>query len=115
MADPGNDRGPLQTLALAGLGAVALAAGRADELADEIARRLGMDREEVRAALADIAESWRREAGRVGEQTSSAASRVAEELGIASRDAVDDLALRVAQLEHRLKLLERSPAADAEQ
>jgi polyhydroxyalkanoate synthesis regulator phasin len=108
MADRGNDRGPLETLALAGLGALSLAANRADELADEIARRLGMERDEVRAALADILESWRREAGRVGEQTSSTASRVAEELGIASREAVDDLALRVAQLEHRLKLLERS-------
>lgn len=109
MADPADDRRPLETLALAGLGAVALAAARADDLADEIAGRLGVDRDEVRAALADILESWRREAGRVGEQTSSAISRVAEELGLASRDVVDDLALRVAQLEHRLKLLERSP------
>lgn len=106
MADPADERGPLETLALAGLGALTLAASRADTLADEIAGRLGMDRDEVRAALADILESWRREAGRVGEQTSTAASRVAEELGIASREAVDELALRVAQLEHRLRLLE---------
>jgi len=108
MADPGNDRGTLETLALAGLGAVALAAGRADELADELAGRLGIERDEVREALKDVLESWRREAGRVGERTSDAASKVAEELGVASREAVDDLALRVAQLEHRLKLLERS-------
>jgi polyhydroxyalkanoate synthesis regulator phasin len=108
MEDPGNDRGPLETLALAGLGALSLAANRADDLADEIAARLGMDRDEVRAAVRDVLQSWRREAGRVGEQTSGAASRAAEELGIASRDAVDDLALRVAQLEHRLKLLERA-------
>ena len=108
MADPGNDRGTLETLVLAGLGAVALAAGRADELADELAGRLGIERDEVREALKDVLESWRREAGRVGERTSDAASKVAEELGVASREAVDDLALRVAQLEHRLKLLERS-------
>jgi polyhydroxyalkanoate synthesis regulator phasin len=108
MADPADGRNPLETLALAGLGAFALAAGRADTLADEIAGRLGLDRDEVRAALADILEGWRREAGRVGEQTSSAASRVAEELGVATRETVDDLALRVAQLEHRLKLLERA-------
>jgi polyhydroxyalkanoate synthesis regulator phasin len=108
MADPGNDRGTLETLALAGLGAVALAAGRADELADELAGRLGIERDEVREALKDVLESWRREAGRVGERTSDAASKVAEELGVASRGAVDGLALRVAQLEHRLKLLERS-------
>ena len=108
MADPGNDRGTLETLALAGLGAAALAAGRADELADELAGRLGIERDEVREALKDVLESWRREVGRVGERTSDAASKVAEELGVASREAVDDLALRVAQLEHRLKLLERS-------
>ena len=108
MGAQGNERGALETLALAGLGAVALAAGRADELADEIAARLGVERDDVRAALSDVAESWRREAGRVGEQTSGAASKLAEELGIASREAVDDLSLRVAQLEHRLKLLEHS-------
>lgn len=108
MADPASDRGPLETLALAGLGAVALAAGRADELADALAARLGIERDEVRAALRDVLESWRREAGRVGERTSDAATKVAEELGVASREAVDDLTLRVAQLEHRLKLLERS-------
>jgi polyhydroxyalkanoate synthesis regulator phasin len=107
MAEPDKDRGPLETLTLAGIGALALAAGRADDLADELANRLGMDRDEVRAALADALESWRREARRIGEHTGDAASRFAEEIGIASRDAVDELELRVAQLEHRLKLLER--------
>jgi polyhydroxyalkanoate synthesis regulator phasin len=66
-----------------------------------------VEQEEVRAAVADVLASWRREAGRLGERTSDAASSIAEELGLASRDAVDDLSLRVAQLEHRLKLLER--------
>jgi hypothetical protein len=40
------------------------------------------------------------------------AARAASELGAASRDAVSDLELRVAQIEHRLKLLEReSPSS----
>lgn len=108
MAERDNARGTLETLSLAGIGALALAAERADELADEIAGRLGVERDDVRAALTDVFESWRREAGRLAEHTSDAASRMAEELGVASRDAVDDLALRVAQLEHRLKLLERA-------
>jgi len=107
MAEPDKDRGPLETLTLAGIGALALAAGRADDLADELANRLGMDRDEVRAALADALQSWRREARRIGEHTGDAASRFAEELGIALRETVDELELRVAQLEHRLKLLER--------
>jgi polyhydroxyalkanoate synthesis regulator phasin len=108
MAGRDNSRGPLETFALAGLGAIALAAERADELADEISSRLGLERDDVRGAVGDVFESWRREAGRLGEQTSDAAAQIAEELGIASREVVDDLALRVAQLEHRLKLLERS-------
>jgi polyhydroxyalkanoate synthesis regulator phasin len=108
MAERDNHRGPLETLGLAGIGALALAAERADDLAGELASRLGLERDEVGNAVADVLESWRREAGRVGEHASDAASRVAEELGVASRDAVDELALRVAQLEHRLKLLERS-------
>jgi len=108
MAGPASDRGPLETLTLAGLGAVALAAERADRLADEIAGRLGVERDEVRAAIADVLESWRREAVRLGDTTGSTASRVATELGVASREVVEELELRVAQIEHRLRLLERA-------
>ncbi|HET9462075.1 MAG TPA: Clp protease N-terminal domain-containing protein [Gaiellaceae bacterium] len=108
MADPASDRNPLETLTLAGLGAVALAAERADRLAAEIATRFGVDRDQVRAAITDVFESWRREAGRLGDSTGSTASRVASELGVASKDTVDELELRVAQLEHRLRLLERA-------
>ena len=56
--------------------------------------------------VVDVLESWRRELRRVGESSSSTAARVGAELGIASRDALDELELRVAQLEHRLRLLE---------
>ena len=104
-----RERGPLETLTLAGLGALALAAQRGDDLADELARRVGVERDEMRAALADALESWRREARRLGESTGDAAARFGAELGIASRDAVEELELRVAQLEHRLKLIERAP------
>jgi polyhydroxyalkanoate synthesis regulator phasin len=102
-----DDRHPLETLTLAGLGAFALAARRGDELADELAKRVGVERDELRAALADVLASWRREAQRLGDTTGEAASRLGAELGVASRDAVEALELRVAQLEHRLKLLER--------
>jgi len=108
MAERGSPRGPLESFALAGIGALALAAERADDLADELSQRLGVDRDEVRGALGDAIESWRREANRIGESSGSAASRFATEVGIASREAVEALELRVAQLEHRLKLLETS-------
>jgi polyhydroxyalkanoate synthesis regulator phasin len=107
MAEPASDRGPLETLSLAGIGAIALVAQHADELAAEIGARLGVERNEVRSAISDVLDSWRREASRLGESGGSVAARVSSELGAASRDAVSELELRVAQIEHRLRLLER--------
>ena len=109
MAEPGSDRGSLETLAFAGIGAVALVAQHAEELAAEIGDRLGVERDEVRAVIGDVLDSWRREASRLGESGGSFAAKAASELGTASKDSVDDLSLRVAQLEHRVKLLERDP------
>jgi polyhydroxyalkanoate synthesis regulator phasin len=106
-----SDRGPFQTLTLAGFGALALAARRADELADELARNLGVERDDMRQALSDALQGWRREARRVGDSTSDAAWRLAEDVGVATQESVRDLELRVAQLEHRLKLLERGEGA----
>lgn len=107
MAEPVSDRGALETLGLAGIGAIALVATRADELATEIGTRLGVERDEVRGVIGDVLDSWRREAERLGETGGNVAARAASELGAASREAVDELALRVAQLEHRVRLLER--------
>jgi polyhydroxyalkanoate synthesis regulator phasin len=106
-AVPANERGPVETVTLAGIGAIALVAQHADELASEIAARVGVERDEVRSVIADVLDSWRREAARLGESGGSMAAKAASELGAASRDAVSDLELRVAQIEHRLKLLER--------
>ena len=49
----------------------------------------------------------------VGDSAGDAASSVIADLGIASRDAVSELELRVAQLEHRLKLARARPVAAA--
>ena len=107
MAERASSRGTLETLALAGIGALALAGSRTDEIVEDLAKRLGMDPGELRDALADALGSARREAGRLGDSASEAASRVTEELGVATSDTVRELELRVAQLEHRLRLLER--------
>jgi polyhydroxyalkanoate synthesis regulator phasin len=105
-ARPDSDRSPLETLALAGLGALALGVRRLDEVSEELAGRVGVDPDDMRSALADTLASWRREARRVGDSTTDAAAKLTEELGMARTDAVRELELRVAQLEHRLKLLE---------
>ncbi|HEU5206237.1 MAG TPA: hypothetical protein VFT94_01390 [Gaiellaceae bacterium] len=104
---PASERNPVETVTLAGIGAIALVAQHADELASEIATRIGVERDEVRSVIADVLDSWRREAARLGESGGSMAAKAASELGAASRDAVSELELRVAQIEHRLKLLER--------
>jgi polyhydroxyalkanoate synthesis regulator phasin len=107
MAEPADGRGSVETLFLAGIGTLARFAERADELADVVAERLGVDRDEVRAAFADVIDSWRREAERLGEHAQGAPARVASDVGLATRNALTELELRVARVEHRLKLLER--------
>jgi polyhydroxyalkanoate synthesis regulator phasin len=107
MAERASSRGPLETLLLAGIGALALAGRRTDDVLEELARRMGVDPGELRTALSDALGSSRREASRLGETASDAASRIAEELGVVASETVRELELRVAQLEHRLRLLER--------
>ena len=101
----------LRKLFLALVGAVALTAERADELADELAERGGMRRDEVRAWIDDVRNRWRGDAVRVGERAGASLQSVLHELGLVTRDEWGELELRVAQLEHRLRLLEGRPRA----
>jgi polyhydroxyalkanoate synthesis regulator phasin len=95
-------------LALAAVGVAALTADRIDTLAEVIAARGNVASvEEVRELLREQVESWREEAARVGGQAASRVSALARELGLVTREEADELELRVAQLEHRLHLLER--------
>jgi polyhydroxyalkanoate synthesis regulator phasin len=110
MAAPANGlREQAEKLLLAAVGAVALTTERIDELGDELASKAGIRREEATALVREVADGWRREAGRLGERTNDAAQRLVKELGLVTQDEVEDLELRLAQLEHRLKLLEKRP------
>jgi polyhydroxyalkanoate synthesis regulator phasin len=100
---------PLKRLALAFVGAVALTAERADELADSLAERGGMGRDEVRGWIDEATTRWRGDAVRVGERAGATLQGALRELGLVTRDEWDDLELRVAQLEHRLRLVESRP------
>jgi polyhydroxyalkanoate synthesis regulator phasin len=99
----------LRRLALAFVGAVALTAERADELADALAERGGMSRDEVRGWIDDATRRWRGDAVRVGERAGATLNGALRELGLVTREEWDDLELRVAQLEHRLQLVESRP------
>ena len=102
---------PVSELLFAGLGVASLGAEVADELADDLARRMGLDRDAMRSAVRDTFAAWRAEAEQLGARRDDVVDRSLEKAGIARREAIDDLELRVAQLEHRLRLLEDDRAA----
>ena len=96
---------------LALVGVVALTAERADELAETLAQRGGMTKEEVRTWIDESTARWRGDASRVGERAGATLHNALRDLGLVTRDEWDELELRVAQLEHRLRLLEDQPRA----
>ena len=85
---------------------MALTSERADALAEEVAARSGMGRSEARALVEELAGRWRSEGVRLGERTGAGLSGLVRELGLVTRVELEELELRVAQLEHRLRLLE---------
>jgi polyhydroxyalkanoate synthesis regulator phasin len=69
---------------------------------------LGPRLDELRSLADDLTSRWRGDAVRVGEGSRRRIQDVARELGLVTREEYDELELRVAQLEHRLRLLEDS-------
>jgi polyhydroxyalkanoate synthesis regulator phasin len=113
----GDLRETAERLGLAAIGAVALTADRVEELTDELAERGGMRRDEARATIEDVMSRWRGEAVRVGERAGAGLEGFFQQLGLVTRDDFEELELRLAQVEHRLRLLEGGPRAvpDAQQ
>ena len=110
MAEPADENGSLrelaERLALASVGAAALTGDRVEELVDALAERGNVRRDEARQAVEDLRARWRGDRVRLAERAGSGLAGVFRELGLVSRDELDELELRVAQLEHRLRLLE---------
>jgi len=107
--DVGAASGALRQVGLALVGAVALTAERADELAESLAGRGGMTKEEIRARIDEASARWRGDAVRIGERAGATLHNALRELGLVTREEWDELELRVAQLEHRLRLVENRP------
>jgi polyhydroxyalkanoate synthesis regulator phasin len=61
----------------------------------------------IEELLAELPARVRGSRERIEESTVGTLRMLVRELGAVSRDEVDELELRVAQLEHRLRLLER--------
>jgi polyhydroxyalkanoate synthesis regulator phasin len=107
MAERAELREIAEKLVLAGVGAIALTAERADALAEEISARGGMGRDEVRSVVEEAVGRWRNESVRLSEWTGSGLAGLFRELGLVTREELEELELRVAQIEHRLRLLEK--------
>jgi polyhydroxyalkanoate synthesis regulator phasin len=105
MADRADGNG-IERLALAALGAVSLTADRADQLAEALAEKGNMRRDEAVSLVNELTQRWRGDAVRLGERAGEGLSGFFHELGLVTRDEFDELELRIAQVEHRLRLLE---------
>jgi len=68
----------------------------------------------ARDAFDELSHRWRGNARQVGERSSTTFQDVLKEVGMVSRREFEELELRVAQLEHRLRLVEGPQAAPPE-
>jgi polyhydroxyalkanoate synthesis regulator phasin len=108
-------RDAIEQTILVSIGAASLTRERAQAVVDELVRRGTLGAEEGRAMVDRLMIRVRGEGvaspgviGRVEEGVRG----VMREVGVVTRPEVDDIELRLAALEHRIKLLE-SPAAPA--
>jgi polyhydroxyalkanoate synthesis regulator phasin len=112
--DRGAPRELVERVLLAGVGAAALTADRIESLADDLAERGGMTRDEARSLLEDAATRWRGDAQRATERAGQGLESLFSQLGLVTRGDYEELELRVAQLEHRLRLVEHIPPAESD-
>ena len=68
----------------------------------------------VEELVAELPSRARGSKEKLSEQAVGALRSLASELDLVSRDELDELELRVAQLEHRLRLLEDAPRPRAD-
>ena len=68
----------------------------------------------VEELFAELPTRARDSKDKLSEQAVSALRSLVDELGLVKRDDLEELELRVAQLEHRLKLLEDAPRPQGE-
>ena len=109
MAAPASSelRDAAERIVLAAFGALALGADRAERIAGDLSELGGVRRDEARSVVEELAGRWRGDALRVSEKTRVSLQGLFRELGLVTRDELDELELRVAQLEHRMRLVEQ--------
>ena len=81
---------------------------------DRLLASLGVKLDELRSIVEEATSRWRGDAVRLGEETRQRVNSVFYELGLITREDWDELDLRVAQLEHRVRLIEQRLDADGD-
>jgi polyhydroxyalkanoate synthesis regulator phasin len=108
----------LQDVLLAAVGAAALTREKADRIADELVRRGKLTREDARRLADELVGGSKEDGRRLTERAAASLTGLFRELGLDSERRHEELELRVAQLEHRLRLVEgrlSEPAPPPEQ
>jgi BMFP domain-containing protein YqiC len=77
-----------------------------DPVVERLLALIGPRVDDARSLAEEAASRWRGDALRISEGTRHRLRDLFHELGLVTREDWDELELRVAQLEHRLRLLE---------
>ena len=114
MDEPGSEnhdskslRGLAEEAILAGVGAVALTKDRADELVQELVGRGKMTGDDARELVDEVVGRWRGDAVRMSASAGTLRSLLYRVMRHNTRREYEELALRLAQVEHRLRLVEK--------
>lgn len=98
----------IERVFLAGIGAAALTKDRIEELVDDLVKRGHLDADEGRDMVERLAERSREEARAAIKKADSSLQGLYRDLGLATRRDLEDVDLRLRQLELRVQLLERT-------
>lgn len=96
------------------LGAAMLTKEMAESLADSLAQRGGETTALGREAVDEAVDKAKEEARSLRGRFDDTLQRNFRELGLAPSTEIEELKLKVAQLEHRIKLLEAAPTSAVE-
>ena len=92
------------------LGAAALTRDMAESGTDQLMRHGETRTEEGRQAVNDLVERARDETRQAKGRIDRGLERTFRDMGLVSREQLEDMELKMAQLEHRISLLEASQA-----
>jgi len=94
------------------IGAAALTKEAAEAVVGDLVKRGKLTSDEGRLAVDEVVEKAKGEARTLRSRVDETLQRNYQDLGLAPRQQVEDLQLKVAQLEHRISLLEAARKAE---